>query len=50
MDELTHSNKDNNNPNEINSIDDIINNIYKFKQEKREYKVKSLRIDIEIQK
>lgn len=35
-------------PNEINSIEDIINDIYKFKQNKREYKVKSLRIDTEI--
>ncbi|MGL5711534.1 MAG: hypothetical protein ACRCXT_13205 [Paraclostridium sp.] len=35
-------------PNEINSIDDIINDIYKFKQEKRNYKVKSLRIDSDI--
>ena len=35
-------------PNEVNSIEDIINDIYKFKQDKREYKVKSLRIDTEI--
>lgn len=35
-------------PNEVNSIEDIINDIYKFKQVKREYKVKSLRIDTEI--
>lgn len=47
---VIENNKGNNNPNEINNIDDIVNNIYKFKQEKREYKVKSLRIDIEIQK
>lgn len=35
-------------PNEINSIEDIISDIYKFKQDKREYKVKSLRIDTNI--
>lgn len=35
-------------PNEVNSIEDIINDIYKFKQYKREYKVKSLRIDTDI--
>lgn len=35
-------------PNEVNSIEDIISDIYKFKQDKREYKVKSLRIDTEI--
>ena len=35
-------------PNEVNSIEDIINDIYKFKQDKREYKVKSLRIDTDI--
>lgn len=35
-------------PNEVNSVEDIINDIYKFKQSKREYKVKSLRIDTEI--
>lgn len=34
--------------NEVNSIEDIINDIYKFKQDKREYKVKSLRIDTDI--
>lgn len=35
-------------PNEVNSLEDIINDIYKFKQEKRNYKVKSLRIDADI--
>ncbi|MGL5751820.1 MAG: hypothetical protein ACRCXT_14895, partial [Paraclostridium sp.] len=35
-------------PNEVNSIEDIISDIYKFKQDKREYKVKSLRIDTDI--
>ena len=35
-------------PNEVNSLEDIINDIYKFKQEKRNYKVKSLRIDCDI--
>lgn len=35
-------------PNEVNNIEDIINDIYKFKQDKREYKVKSLRIDTDI--
>lgn len=35
-------------PNEVNSLEDIINDIYKFKQEKRNYKVKSLRIDCNI--
>ena len=35
-------------PNEVNSLEDIINDIYKFKQEKRNYKVKSLRIDTDI--
>lgn len=35
-------------PNEVNSLEDIINDIYKFKQEKRNYKVKSLRIDSDI--
>ena len=35
-------------PNEVNSVEDIISDIYKFKQYKREYKVKSLRIDTEI--
>ena len=34
--------------NEVNSLEDIINDIYKFKQEKRNYKVKSLRIDCDI--
>lgn len=34
--------------NEVNSIEDIINDIYKFKQDKRNYKVKSLRIDSDI--
>ncbi|MGL5718256.1 MAG: hypothetical protein ACRCX2_34955 [Paraclostridium sp.] len=35
-------------PNEVNSIEDIIHDIYKFKQDKREYKVKSLRISTDI--
>ena len=30
---------------EIASLEDIVNDIYKFKQERRNYKVKSLRID-----
>ncbi|MEG2379962.1 MAG: hypothetical protein RSB77_07050 [Bacilli bacterium] len=34
--------------NDVNSIEDIVTDIYKFKQEKMEYKVKSLRIDTEI--
>ena len=45
---IIEGNKTNNSQNEINSIDDIISDIYKFKQEKRDYKVKSLRIDSEI--
>ena len=35
-------------PNEVNSVEDIVSDIYKFKQDKREYKVKSLRIDTDI--
>jgi predicted DNA binding CopG/RHH family protein len=40
--------KKSNSTNEVNSLEDIINDIYKFKQEKRNYKVKSLRIDADI--
>ena len=46
--DFIESNKRSSAPNEVNSIEDIINDIYKFKQDKREYKVKSLRIDTEI--
>ncbi|MGL5754730.1 MAG: hypothetical protein ACRCYC_05340 [Paraclostridium sp.] len=35
-------------PSEVNSLEDVINDIYKFKQDKRNYKVKSLRIDADI--
>lgn len=45
---LIEGNKSNKSDNEINCIDDIISDIYKFKQDKRDYKVKSLRIDSEI--
>ena len=47
---LIEGNKPNKSDTEINSIDDIISDIYKFKQDKRDYKVKSLRIDSEILK
>lgn len=47
---LIEGNKSNKSDNEINCIDDIISDIYKFKQDKRDYKVKSLRIDSEILK
>lgn len=47
---LIEGNKSNKSDNEINSIEDIISDIYKFKQDKRDYKVKSLRIDSEILK
>lgn len=46
--DFIESNKRSSTPNEVNSIEDIISDIYKFKQDKREYKVKSLRIDTEI--
>lgn len=46
--DFIESSKRSSTPNEVNSIEDIINDIYKFKQDKREYKVKSLRIDTEI--
>jgi len=38
-------NKNESSNNEVDSLEDIVNDIYKFKQEKRNYKVKSLRID-----
>lgn len=37
-----------NSPSEVNSLEDVVNDIYKFKQDKRNYKVKSLRIDANI--
>lgn len=37
-----------NSPSEVNSLEDVVNDIYKFKQDKRNYKVKSLRIDADI--
>lgn len=46
--DVIESNKKSDATNEVNSIEDIINDIYKFKQEKRNYKVKSLRIDSNI--
>lgn len=46
--DVIESNKKSDATNEVNSIEDIINDIYKFKQEKRNYKVKSLRIDSDI--
>lgn len=46
--DFIEGNKKSSAPSEVTSIEDIINDIYKFKQDKREYKVKSLRIDTEI--
>lgn len=46
--DFIESSKKSSAPNEVNSVEDIINDIYKFKQDKREYKVKSLRIDTNI--
>lgn len=43
--EFIESNKNKSPNNEVSSLEDIVNDIYKFKQEKRNYKVKSLRID-----
>lgn len=43
--EFIESNKNKAPNNEVSSLEDIVNDIYKFKQEKRNYKVKSLRID-----
>lgn len=45
---LIEGNKSNKPENEINNLEDIISDIYKFKQDKRDYKVKSLRIDSDI--
>ncbi|MFQ9314458.1 MAG: hypothetical protein ACLR2R_14435 [Clostridium perfringens] len=46
--DFIESSKKSSTPKEVNSIEDIISDIYKFKQDKREYKVKSLRIDTDI--
>lgn len=46
--DLIEGNKGSTTTNEFNCVDDIINDIYRFKQEKRNYKVKSLRIDSDI--
>jgi len=43
--EFIEGNKNESSNNEVDSLEDIVNDIYKFKQEKRNYKVKSLRID-----
>lgn len=43
--EFIEGNKSESSNNQVNSLEDIVNDIYKFKQEKRNYKVKSLRID-----
>lgn len=43
--EFIEGNKNSSSNNEVNSLEDIVDDIYKFKQEKRNYKVKSLRID-----
>lgn len=46
--DFIESSKKSSSPNEVNSLEDIISDIYKFKQDKRNYKVKSLRIDADI--
>lgn len=43
--DFIEGNKNESSNNQVNSLEDIVNDIYKFKQEKRNYKVKSLRID-----
>ncbi|GAA0696812.1 DNA-binding protein [Paraclostridium ghonii] len=43
--DFIEGNKSESSNNQVNSLEDIVNDIYKFKQEKRNYKVKSLRID-----
>lgn len=43
--EFIEGNKNSSSNNEVNSLEDIVDDIYKFKQDKRNYKVKSLRID-----
>lgn len=46
--DFIENSKKSSSPNEVNSLEDIISDIYKFKQDKRNYKVKSLRIDADI--